>query len=566
MSAAAEFQIIGLKNLRPSKTNPVGRTDKKDLAELVASIRECGVLQPVVVRPLDMGNGYEIVCGHRRCAAAEAAGLDAVPAMVRVLSQAEALELQITENLQRKDVHPLDEADGYARLRDAHGYTVEAIASRVGKSRAYVYQRLALGQLDPEVKKLVAKDGLNVGIAFVIARIPSVELQREAASKVAEMGRKEYDPKTRQYVSIPPSIAQVREYVTDHYMLDMKAAPFNILDPLLVPEAGPCKTCPKRTANALELFDDLEKGADLCLDPACFKTKREADWKAKTAQYAARKDVVVLDLAQSERAVPAHGYLANGYVRTSDKPEGGKVTWQKKAETAKVTPRLYVARSTKTGEVELLYRRPEIEKLLAAATSAKGGAAVTPAAPAPKANVRDEKRLEFVSDAGRRAVIKAAVESVGKMTGDEALEAVWKALCQPSLDKNEREALGLGAEASDLVKLHSVVKDSAKARGIMAFMIVETHGFLDDIDELGINSRKIEDAAQKAAAVEYDKQKKAAAATAGTCASCGSKPAKGEALARVADPEAKGKYIDVCPKCWINDAPAKPAAKKGGKK
>src|SRR5712692_2772029 len=133
---------ILLGKIRESKTNPRRFFDEAKLAELAENIRQHGVLQPILLRPLPEGEAglYELVAGARRFRASRLAKRESIPATVRELTDAQALELQVIENVQRVDVHPLDEAQGYAALIELQPdtYTVESIASRVGRSPAYV--------------------------------------------------------------------------------------------------------------------------------------------------------------------------------------------------------------------------------------------------------------------------------------------------------------------------------------------------------------------------------------------------------------------------------------------
>ena len=147
-------QEMSLDKIRPSKANPRRRTDDSALAELAANIKAHGVLQPILVRPVPRG-GYEIVCGERRWRASKAAGRDSIPARIVNLSDAEALELGVIENIQREDVHELDEALGYKALirQDPAVYTVETLAGKVGRSPSYIYQRLKLAELTPNLQK-----------------------------------------------------------------------------------------------------------------------------------------------------------------------------------------------------------------------------------------------------------------------------------------------------------------------------------------------------------------------------------------------------------------------------
>src|SRR5882762_1408062 len=173
------IQNIPLEKIRESKTNPRTQFDPSKLAELAENIRQHGVLQPILVRPLPKGaaDTYELVAGTRRYRASKLARRETIPATVRDLTDAQALELQVIENVQRVDVHPLDEAHGYAALiqLEPDTYTVEAIATRVGRSPAYVNGRLRLIQL---ISEAFYEDKLTVAHAFEIARLQPNDQRR----------------------------------------------------------------------------------------------------------------------------------------------------------------------------------------------------------------------------------------------------------------------------------------------------------------------------------------------------------------------------------------------------
>ena len=178
----SSIQDIPLEKIRESKTNPRTQFDQSKLAELAENIRQHGVLQPILVRPLPKGaaDTYELVAGARRYRASKLARRESIPATVRDLTDAQALELQVIENVQRVDVHPLDEAQGYAALIELQPdtYTIESIASRVGRSPAYVNGRLRLIQLIPEAKHAFYEDKLTVAHAFEIARLQPNDQRR----------------------------------------------------------------------------------------------------------------------------------------------------------------------------------------------------------------------------------------------------------------------------------------------------------------------------------------------------------------------------------------------------
>lgn len=176
------FADLPLKSIAESPTNP--RKHFGDLRELAESIAKKGVLQPILVRP--KGKGYELVAGHRRLRAAAAAGLDVVPAMVREMTDEEVLEAQLIENCQRSDIHAMEEAEGYRRLMASKtGYDAARIAEKVGKSVAYVYDRLKLLSLTPAAQALFLDGKIAAGHAIILARLSPAD-QARAIGKPGE--------------------------------------------------------------------------------------------------------------------------------------------------------------------------------------------------------------------------------------------------------------------------------------------------------------------------------------------------------------------------------------------
>ena len=167
---------VPIEFLRPSPLQPRRRFDQEELETLAESIRERGILQPLLVRPGTSGAaGYEIVAGERRWRAAQLAGLHEVPAVVRELSDQETLELGLVENLQRSDLSALDEARAYRRLTEEFAHTQEAVAEAVGKSRSHVGNTVRLLTLPPAVQELVEAGSLSAGHARTLVGNPDAE-------------------------------------------------------------------------------------------------------------------------------------------------------------------------------------------------------------------------------------------------------------------------------------------------------------------------------------------------------------------------------------------------------
>ena len=272
---AAQFRVLPLAEIHESSLNPRRHFDEKRLAELAASVRTHGVLTPILVRP--NAAGYEIAAGHRRYRAAIAAACIELPAMIRPMTDAEFLEVLTIENLQREDVHPIEEADGYRALMETAGYDVETIAFKVGKSASYVYQRLKLAELLPELKTIFLDGKITAGHAILIARLRADDQREVLKEGLFERQRERYNQRTEKYEKIPQAAVSVRAldaWIRDEIFLDLSSATWKKDDATLLAGAGACTTCPKRTGANGQLFDDVAKG-DNCLDAECFHQKRD---------------------------------------------------------------------------------------------------------------------------------------------------------------------------------------------------------------------------------------------------------------------------------------------------
>ncbi len=175
--------LVALDKIRPNPRQPRIAFDESALAELSASIRVQGIIQPLLVRRMS-GGDFELVAGERRLRAAERAGLTHVPVFVRDLSDGESLELALVENLQRDDLSPLEEAAAYQRLIDEFGHTQEEVAGRVGKSRPAVANALRLLRLPESIKQDLARGRLTAGHARVLLSIDDPDAQLRTAKKI----------------------------------------------------------------------------------------------------------------------------------------------------------------------------------------------------------------------------------------------------------------------------------------------------------------------------------------------------------------------------------------------
>lgn len=181
----ASENALPIERLHPGRFQPRKTFDADELAALAASIRENGILQPILVRPHPNRAGdYEIIAGERRWRAGQDARLHEVPVVVRELTDQQSLEIALVENLQRQDLTPLEEAEGYKRLIDEFQHTQEVLAKTLGKSRSHIANMIRLLSLPDAVKKLMAKGDLSAGQgrAILNARDPS-DLARQIVQR-----------------------------------------------------------------------------------------------------------------------------------------------------------------------------------------------------------------------------------------------------------------------------------------------------------------------------------------------------------------------------------------------
>jgi len=174
---------VAIDKLSPGQYQPRRQFDKEPLQELAQSIKENGILQPVVARRTSSGK-LEIVAGERRWRAAQLAGLHEVPVILRNFNDKEALELAIVENVQREDLNPIEEAEGYSRLITEFKLSQQQVAEKVGKDRATVANAVRLLSLPVEVKEMISANELSVGHAKVLLGLPEPKKQIEFAKKV----------------------------------------------------------------------------------------------------------------------------------------------------------------------------------------------------------------------------------------------------------------------------------------------------------------------------------------------------------------------------------------------
>jgi len=376
MPETDRLDTIGLDILK------VGYNPRKKFTgidDLAASMRESGLTARIIVRPA--GSGFEIVDGERRFRAARQLKWNAIDAIVRDLDDDAALTQKAIANDQREDVHPLEQAECYARLLKTitGSAPIGALAARVGRSATFVAQRLRLNDLDPFIRKLYADDEISLVAAIECARLPT-EQQKELA---AELKR---DTWLRSDDAIADKIRRT-------FILRLKDAPFQTGDAQLVKDAGACGPCPKRGANALTLFPDIGK-EDVCTDAGCYQRKVDAHWLA-VKREASVAGKVIADEKKSEawfdRWSPGNLAHSAPVVKLDAKhpadPKGR--TWRKLLKAADdASVATIVARDPSGGAHELVDR-----KLAEKAIKAGGESFAKPASRTEDASQKAAKKL-----------------------------------------------------------------------------------------------------------------------------------------------------------------------------
>ena len=175
---------VDIDRIQPNPEQPRLAFDQTSLDELAASIREHGVLQPILVRPLD-GGDYQLIAGERRWRASRAAGMETIPALVEEIDDDTALEISIIENLQREDLSPLDEAAMYDRMVRDHGYSVRRLAQKLGKDKGYLENRLRLADAPDEIRELVSLRKDTLSHAYELLKVGDEKKRRRLAARVA---------------------------------------------------------------------------------------------------------------------------------------------------------------------------------------------------------------------------------------------------------------------------------------------------------------------------------------------------------------------------------------------
>lgn len=274
-AAERNITLVSVANIQPSNYNPRKRFDETGLDELAESIKQQGVLQPITVRPIADTDRYEIVFGERRYRASVIAGLEEVPAIISELSDEEAQEMAVTENLQRKDVTPTEEANAYKQLIDSGRHTVETLSVLFGKSENYIRTRLNFSTLIPELAELLDADVITISVASEICRYGE-DVQREVYEKYLKEGIQHYSSWRGRKAK------EIAELIEQKFTIDLERYYFDKTE---------CASCRYNTNNLL-LFND--GGCGQCSNRTCLAEMNAAFLKEKAIQIAQQQPNIIL--------------------------------------------------------------------------------------------------------------------------------------------------------------------------------------------------------------------------------------------------------------------------------
>jgi len=446
--------MIPLIEIEPPPNNVRKQFSEDGLNELAESISKHGVLQAILVRPIEKPKTskvkYQIVAGERRFRAAKQAGLKEIPAQVRSMSDDEALDAQIVENLQREDVHPLDEADGFLRLKDGMKLGVRDIAERVAKDARYVARRLALTSLIEEARDDLREERIMLAHALEICRL-APEIQAEALIACYETktihnrsaNRYEYAPdKTRP----ARHVRHLLGWLAQNVHLNLHTAPFKLDDARLRGDGLTCVNCPQRSGRDKTLFADIKNGAT-CLNPPCFQAKIQTFVQIKKAELDQKSGKSGVYISASYGS----GIEAKGVIgRDQYQP------LEKKADRCEHAEQAVVADGPEIGQVRWICRerscKDHLGRVRESYTYSSSGPVSRNASPKDR-NRRKQELFDIkVDEVVRKRVMKEATETwswpLDRTHLNEAVKEFFRRI--PSeIQRTICEVLGWEKEAAD---------------------------------------------------------------------------------------------------------------------
>jgi ParB family chromosome partitioning protein len=352
---ATEYRNLPIAILAESAFNPRRVFQDAALKELADSIRAQGVLSPLLVRPVTE-QSFEIVAGARRYRAAQMAEVVTVPVRIVNLTDAEALEMALVENLIRADVHPMEEANGLRALLmlEEPKYTIEQLAAKIGKTPSFVAARIRLTELVAPVVEAFYAEDIGVGHALLLAKLQPA--QQEQA--LPNCFREEWGGGSGKTKRILLPVRHLQHWIEHNVLLLLKQAPFNKRDAQLVPAAGSCVDCTKRTGHNKLLFAHVtDSNSDACTDPNCHGAKVEAHVQK---QIAAKPELVQISTAYGQQQEGSKVVTRSKYVEIRpEKPDTPEKAKWPEFKTCNYTTEAIIADGLGKGEVRKVCTQPD---------------------------------------------------------------------------------------------------------------------------------------------------------------------------------------------------------------
>jgi len=456
---------LPLSQLTQSPTNPRRACSPASLDELVQSIASQGLLQPITVRPIvqedinhqqgeqaDGRPSYEIVFGQRRYQAVHRLGLETIACIVRAMTDQQASEAQIHENLERDGIHPIEEGDAYRSLIDQHGMNISDLIATTGKPRTHIYSRLKLATgLSEPMRRLCLAGTLDAETALLVARIPSPSLQMQAADAV--QGK---------------SYREAKLIISGKYQTDLRNAKWDLLDATLVESAGDCHNCQHRSIND----KSLDSSTDVCTSPDCYAAKRHAHGRRMLDNLAADGWIVTDILPTlSERITMTGPLLSTIDLLSPAHPHVLKMRRAAQDNTGDAIKFILNAEATEISRLSLARTRPE-----ASNPSPEGGGddeaeETTMATPRDKSH---EEPSPLTRGEGDRTGGEHGLPAVGDVPGDQrtVTTEVNDLVMRVLRDRGQREYTDLVWICAALVEL--ATEQTRRAIGIPTHSVFES--------------------------------------------------------------------------------------------
>jgi len=334
------YYTIPVAKIKFSPLNYRRFYNQQALEDFANQVAISGILSPIIVR-IAKGNRYELVAGERRLRAAQMAGLQTVPACIHELTDDEVREIQLVENLQRENPHPLHEAQAILLMQQS-GKTLEEVAHKLGKPKTFIYNRLKLAELIEPLQEVFFADKLSLNEATSLGSL-SPDAQEDFFANHCEGWKED------KHFSLGNA-----KYLIGQYKYDLKKAPFNIRDKKLLPDVGACTGCPFNSASLKTLFPELAKEA-VCNNKTCFKNKclasAEIKIRAILENYQPEGIIVSYNISEESKI------LIDSLPETVDLPRYGQYDVQVLTEPAEPKKEDYISFDKEKGKDVLMRER-----------------------------------------------------------------------------------------------------------------------------------------------------------------------------------------------------------------